>query len=59
MIKQGSVLPLRQQSTSDGGPHLAQLGAVRGVKVLKGQIGGRMLGACGSLSKKKETVYQL
>lgn len=56
VIQQGSVLALRQQGTSDGWPQLSQLDAVRGIKVLKGQTGGRMLLTCGRLSKKKETA---
>lgn len=46
VIKQGSVLSLRQQGTPDRGPQLPQLDAVGGVKVLKGKTGGRMLGTC-------------
>lgn len=53
VIEQGSVLALRQQRAADGGPQRPQLDAVGGVKVLKGQAGGRMLGACGRLSKKR------
>lgn len=59
VIKQGSILSLRQQGTSDGWPQLSQLDAVCGIKVLKGETGGRMLGTCGRLSKKKGTNFKL
>lgn len=51
-IEQGSVLALRQQRAADGGPQRPQLDAVGGIKVLKGQAGGRMLGTGGRLFQK-------